>query len=325
MAAAKPSPRLSIGVPVYNGEAFLRQTLESILAQSFREFELIISDNGSTDGTEPIAREFAARDARVCYHRNATNLGLAKNYNILFSLASGGYFKWASADDLLLPGYLERCIEVLDRDPEVVLVYPRTRFVDAAGKILDIEDPGWNLMSDEPQERLRYVVTSAHWVNSILGVIRASALARTRLLPSYPGGDYCVLGALAHGQVLRDRGATLSTADPPGLLEPAPAGGAVHCGVLEREGRIDPDAAVEPQLRPLPDDRGIRSRRREPRCRSQARSCARCTGGARRSGGRSASRPARGSVATSRSAAARTGTTGTGLQVATPSVRGGRR
>src|SRR5436190_13978533 len=101
-------PRLSIGVPVYNGEAFLAVTLESILDQSFTEFELIISDNASTDGTEEIARGIAARDERVRYHRNVANVGLAKNYNRLFSLASGEYFKWASADDVLLPGYLER-------------------------------------------------------------------------------------------------------------------------------------------------------------------------------------------------------------------------
>jgi len=197
MPPEKPRPRLTIGVPVYNGEAFLRQTLESILSQSFGAFELIISDNASTDGTEAICREVARLDARVRYHRNETNLGLAKNHNLLFSLGSAEYFKWASADDLCLPGYLERCIAVLDRDPEVVLVYPRTRFVDAGGKTLDIEDPGWNLMSDQPQERLRYVVTSAHWVNSILGIIRSAALAKTGLLPSYPGGDYCLLGELA--------------------------------------------------------------------------------------------------------------------------------
>ena len=199
MAAARSNPRLSVGVPVYNGAAFLRATLESILAQSFDAFELIISDNASTDGTEAIAREFAARDPRVRYHRNSENLGLAKNYNLLFSLAAAGgeYFKWASADDLCLPGYLERCIAVLDRDPEIVLVYPKTRFVDASGAPLDIKDPGWHLMSDQPQARLRYVVASAHWVNSILGVLRASALAKTRLLPSYPGGDYCLLGELS--------------------------------------------------------------------------------------------------------------------------------
>lgn len=195
--ATRTDPRLSVGVPVYNGDAFLRQTLESILAQSFGDFELIISDNASTDGTEAIGREFAAKDPRVRYHRNETNLGLAKNYNGVFSMASGAYFKWASADDVCLPGYLERCVAVLDSDPEVVLVYPRTRFVDASGKVLDIDDPGWNLMSDLPQERLRYVVSSAHWVNSILGLIRSEALARTRLLPSYPGGDYCVLGELS--------------------------------------------------------------------------------------------------------------------------------
>jgi glycosyltransferase involved in cell wall biosynthesis len=197
MASAKSNPRLSIGVPVYNGAAFLRETLESILAQTFGDFELIISDNASTDGTEAIAREFASSDSRVRYHRNERNLGLAKNYNILFSLSSGEYFKWASADDRCLPGYLERCIAVLDHDPEVVLVYPRTRFVDASGNSLDMEDPGWNLMSDLPQERLQYVVRSGHWVNSILGVIRSRALGRTRLLPSYPGGDYCLLAELS--------------------------------------------------------------------------------------------------------------------------------
>src|SRR5262245_165844 len=100
MGPAMASARLSVGVPVYNGEAFLRQTLESILSQSFGDFEMIVSDNASTDDTEAIAREFAARDARVRYHRNRTNLGLAKNYNLLFSLASGEYFKWASADDV---------------------------------------------------------------------------------------------------------------------------------------------------------------------------------------------------------------------------------
>lgn len=194
---AKTDLRLSVGVPVYNGAAFLRKTLESILSQSFGEFELIISDNASTDGTEAIGREFAAIDPRVRYHRNDTNLGLAKNYNLVFTLARGRYFKWASADDICLPGYLERCVGVLDRDPSVVLVYPKTRFVDAEGRLLDIDDPGWNLMSDLPEERLRFVVSSAHWVNSILGVIRSEALARTLLLPTYPGGDYRVLGELS--------------------------------------------------------------------------------------------------------------------------------
>ena len=197
MSAPVPSPRLSIGVPVYNGEAFLRQTLESILAQSFTAFELIISDNASTDATQSIGREYASRDPRVQYHRNSENVGLARNYTRHFSRARGVYFKWASADDLLLPGYLERCVAILDRDPDIVLVYPQTRFVDAKGSVLDILDPGWNLMSDLAHERLRYVVTSAHWVNSILGVIRSSALAKTRLLPGYPGGDYCVLGELS--------------------------------------------------------------------------------------------------------------------------------
>ena len=190
-------PYVSIGLSVYNGEQFLEETLDSFLAQTYSDFELIISDNASTDRTEEISRAYAAKDNRFRYYRNAKNLGLAGNYNRVFGLARGEYFKWATADDVCRPGYLARCVEVLDRDPTVVLVYPRTQFVDSAGRPLDIHDPGWDLRSQEPHERLRYVIFSGHWVNSVVGLIRSSALARTRLMPTYPGGDFRILGELS--------------------------------------------------------------------------------------------------------------------------------
>src|SRR5262245_34908562 len=122
-------PRVSIGLPVYNGQQFLEETLNSILAQTYTDFELIISDNASTDRTSEIARAYVAKDARVRYHRNENNLGVAGNYNGVFSLASGEYFKWAPADDTCLPNYLARCVEILDLDSTVVLAYPQTQFV----------------------------------------------------------------------------------------------------------------------------------------------------------------------------------------------------
>lgn len=191
------SPYVSIGLPVFNGEAFLAEALDSFLAQTFTDFEVIISDNASTDRTADIAQAYVRADRRIRYHRNDHNIGLGRNHNRVFHLARGRYFKWAAADDVCRPDYLRRCVEVLDRDPSIVLTYPAAQFVNAAGKPLDIHDPGWDLQSEAAEERLRYVLFSAHWVNSIIGLIRANALARTRLMPTYPSGDYRVLGELS--------------------------------------------------------------------------------------------------------------------------------
>jgi glycosyltransferase involved in cell wall biosynthesis len=191
------NPRVSVGLIVYNGEQFLQETMDSLLAQTYSDFELIISDNASTDRTWEIAQACAAKDERIRLNRNETNLGVSGNHNHVFRLARGEYFKWAAADDVCRPNYLARCVEVLDRDPTVVLAYPKTQFIDQAGRPLDIEDPGWDLRSDEAAERMRYVIFAGHWVNAVVGLIRSSALAKTRLMPAYPGGDYRILGELS--------------------------------------------------------------------------------------------------------------------------------
>lgn len=190
-------PTLTIGLPVYNGERYLELAVESVLEQSFGDFEVIISDNASTDGTEAIGRAAAERDVRVTYRQNARNLGLDENFNLLVPLARGRYFKWATADDQLLPSYLERCVGVLEADPSVVLAYPRTTFVDGLGNLLDRHDPGWHLVSDDVSQRLRYAIGATHFVNAALGVTRTDALRRTRLHASYPGGDFRLMAELS--------------------------------------------------------------------------------------------------------------------------------
>jgi glycosyltransferase involved in cell wall biosynthesis len=92
-------PKVSIGVPVFNGENYLAQALESILAQDFADFEVIISDNCSTDKTPEICTSFAKRDSRVKYFRNDSNIGASPNYNRTFELSRGEYFKWCAHDD----------------------------------------------------------------------------------------------------------------------------------------------------------------------------------------------------------------------------------
>ena len=115
---SKPIPQVSIGMPVYNGEKFIREALDSLLAQTFTDFELIISDNASTDGTEAICREYAARDPRIRYVRQSENRGAAANFRFVLDEAVGEYFMWAAADDIWGKGFIEKCTNLLDRNPQ---------------------------------------------------------------------------------------------------------------------------------------------------------------------------------------------------------------
>lgn len=187
------TPRLSIGLPVYNGAAFLGEALDSLLAQTFGDFELLISDNASTDATEAICRDRAARDRRVRYVRNETNVGAMQNFNGVFALARGEYFKWAAHDDLHEPTYLERCVELLDARPEVVLVHSVTRDVDEKGTTIRTKRIG--LRTDDPRvtTRFRDLSRRDYSCEAIFGVARADVIRRTRLLANYADCDRVLL------------------------------------------------------------------------------------------------------------------------------------
>ena len=190
-------PGVSIGLPVYNGERFLKEALDGLLGQTYCDFEIVISDNASTDRTKEICHAFAAKDQRIRYYCNPINIGVNRNFNRVFELSTGEYFKWASADDSCKPELLTRCSEILNNDDTAVLAYSKAGFISEDGKVLDISDPGWDLRPDARHERLRYVLRSRHWVNCHYGLIRASALAKTRLIPTYPGGDFRLLAELS--------------------------------------------------------------------------------------------------------------------------------
>ena len=197
MMGRSTNPRVSIGLPVYNGERFLPQALEALLSQTFSDFLLVISDNASTDATEDICRTYAARDRRIRYLRNEYNVGVYKNFNRVFRESTGDYFKWACADDVSDHNLVARCFEIIEQKPDVVVVYPKTRFIDEAGRRLDTHDQGWHLEQEAAHERLRAILYADHWVNLFYGLIRHSALARTRLFPSYNSGDYRLIGELS--------------------------------------------------------------------------------------------------------------------------------
>jgi len=122
-AGVPKKPLVSIGMPVYNGAKFIREALDSLLAQTFTDFELIISDNASTDETEAICREYAAKDARIRYIRQPENRGALANFQFVLDEAVGEYFMWAAADDRRHPSALERMIEVFEQNPNAGLVF----------------------------------------------------------------------------------------------------------------------------------------------------------------------------------------------------------
>ncbi|MHA7924514.1 MAG: glycosyltransferase family 2 protein [Marinobacter sp.] len=185
--------KISVGLPVFNGEKYLSIAIESILSQTYADFELIISDNASTDGTESICRAYADTDSRIKYYRNTKNIGLYQNFNRVFDLSNGDYFKWASCDDVCKPDLISRCKDVLDLDPEIVLTYAKATFIDEHGVAVDKRDPGWNLTAEDPIERAKYVISAHHSINSFYGLIRSVELKRTGLFDFYPRADHVLL------------------------------------------------------------------------------------------------------------------------------------
>ena len=106
-------PLVSIGLPVFNGEDFLENALDSILNQTYKNIEVIVCDNASTDRTSSIISAYHKNDDRIKYHRQEINIGAAGNYNRTFELSIGKYFKWAAHDDVMHENYIEQCVHCL--------------------------------------------------------------------------------------------------------------------------------------------------------------------------------------------------------------------
>lgn len=190
-------PRVNIGLPVYNGENFIEETLDSILSQTYEDFELIISDNASTDGTQDICNAYAEKDERIRYCRNEVNLGGSRNYNRAFELSKGGYFKWAAHDDIISPTYLEKCVEVLDRDPSVVLCYSKMQYIDAKGNFLKEYDERPNHASPQTFIRFSDFVLKGTGTFEHFGLVRSSVLKKITLYEGYSLTDNVLLAELS--------------------------------------------------------------------------------------------------------------------------------
>ncbi|TWT96477.1 glycosyltransferase family 2 protein [Neorhodopirellula pilleata] len=211
------SPKVSIGMPIFNGDNFVGSAIESILAQTFSDFELIVSDNGSTDDTRQICERYASLDSRIRYLRHDQNVGAIANFNSLVALARGLYFKWAAHDDVCASAYLERCVEILDSRPEVVWCHCDSDMIDAAGKSwlermpandeeIELDGSGkrrWaglpRIDHDDPRPSKRFagVLMGTRWCVDSYGLIRIDALHKSGLYPSIYGSEKVLIGELS--------------------------------------------------------------------------------------------------------------------------------
>ena len=185
-------PRLTVGLPVYNGATYLAESIDALLGQSYEDFELIISDNASTDGTPDICRRYEKQDSRVRYVRQPCNIGLAPNHNFTVEQARGELFKWASHDDLYARDMLKYCVDALDEYRHVVLAHPWTAVIDSSGTVTKTVVYPLATASVRAPERFRSVLFTSGG-DDTGGVIRTAILRRTPLLGSHHHADRTIV------------------------------------------------------------------------------------------------------------------------------------
>ncbi len=187
-------PLVSIGLPVYNSSRWIENSIRSFLSQSYQNFELIISDNFSTDSTPSICERFAAEDSRIRYSRNETNIGLIPNHNLVVKYARGEYFIWGSYDDLHHPDSISSMVHAMQSRPELVLVYTRAESIDECDRISTENDVPVQLDEDRAGNRARALLSDFPPTETIFyGLMRRSAMLKTRLLPNCHGSDFIFL------------------------------------------------------------------------------------------------------------------------------------
>jgi glycosyltransferase involved in cell wall biosynthesis len=195
----KAVPRLSIGLPVYNGENYLAESLDALLGQTYEDFELIISDNASTDGTGDICRRYGKQDPRIRYYRQPSNIGLAPNHNFVVEQSTGELFKWASNDDLYARDLLERCVAALDEYPKVVLAHSWTAMIDGSGTVTKALEYPLATASPRAPDRFRSLLFDSGGDDDG-AVVRIDVLRQTAMKESYHHSDRTIITELAlHG------------------------------------------------------------------------------------------------------------------------------
>jgi glycosyltransferase involved in cell wall biosynthesis len=188
-------PLVSIGIPVYNGENFIREALDSIVNQTYQNLEIIISDNASTDKTQEICESYQKQDDRIKYIRFLENKGAAFNFNTTFDSSTGKYFKWASHDDYLGTTYIERCVDYLESHPQTHLCQSRKNIVNNKNiTIKRLDYPGLEINGEDGYERFKSFLKTFRYFQDdadvVFGVFRSNELAKTQKIANYHSSDF---------------------------------------------------------------------------------------------------------------------------------------
>lgn len=201
-------PRVSFAIPVCNAERFLGRAMDSLLAQDFEDFEVVVCDNASTDATRDLMLGYSERDARVRYIRNEKNIGQIENFNRVCQLARGEFVRWMGADDWLEPDYASKCVAALDARPDAVGVTTQWRYIDDTGKVDYLDVPGPRVDAPTPLRRLhltlRLLQNGELLFDPIYSLMRRNVLERSGMLPINRWTDrllafeLCLLGSFCH-------------------------------------------------------------------------------------------------------------------------------
>lgn len=193
---AEKIPPVSIGLAVYDGEIYLEEAIDSILSQTFRDFELVICDNHSSDRTEAICRRYAAQDSRVRYYRNPSNIGGVNNENKTFKLSRGKYYRLMAHDDRLAPELIAKSVAVLEKNPEVVLCYSDIVIIDDNGKEINKIETSIGQAS-EAHQRFCQLVSREHRCEATYSLMRSRVLKEIDLQLNYSDSDRAFLAELS--------------------------------------------------------------------------------------------------------------------------------
>jgi glycosyltransferase involved in cell wall biosynthesis len=190
-------PLVTVGMPLYNSARHLPKAMDALLGQTFRDFEILISDNASTDGTVALCEEYAVRDSRVRLIRQPRNIGAPRNWNAVVPGARGKYFKWASGNDYCAPETLDLCVQALEADPGLVLCYGRTELIDDEGAPIGPYASDIDALQASPSERFGRICRHLDLNNAQQALVRTDVLKLTGLDRLYPGGDLALTAELA--------------------------------------------------------------------------------------------------------------------------------
>jgi glycosyltransferase involved in cell wall biosynthesis len=189
-------PLVTLGMPVYNEEKFIAESLDNLFKQTYPNLEIIIGDNGSTDSTPAICREYAARHANINYIQHPKNIGQPANFNHLALAATGKYFCWVAAHDLLDKDFVEKSVAVLESDPSIVLAYPRTMNMLADGTFTREKVRPFDITKMPPGRRFREVMWRVD-CNYVYGTFRTMPMQKGKLFQLFPAADRVFLAEMA--------------------------------------------------------------------------------------------------------------------------------